>query len=206
MCTRSGPAGRETDSRRIRSRLRDHYTPNGKSAEEDLTKVGFVLAKAASGTSAAYSARGEYGFAIPPATRTTRVTPMPPSTSRWSWCIATPYASSRERHGCSLDLSHRRIRACWSASRISISAGRWCITKTSLFQCPRARALNSAPTGIIPPTTATTPIRRDRPLWGDQTWDEMIFAWVGVIADRDDTPETVMAVRRGNSANASPNP
>ena len=41
--------------------------------------------------------------------------------------------------------------------------------------------------------------------WGDQTWDEMIFAWVGVIADRDDTLDTVMAVRRGNAANASPN-
>jgi mono/diheme cytochrome c family protein len=42
--------------------------------------------------------------------------------------------------------------------------------------------------------------------WGDQTFDEMIFAWVGVIADRDDTLDTVMAVRRGNAANASPKP
>jgi hypothetical protein len=40
--------------------------------------------------------------------------------------------------------------------------------------------------------------------WGDQTWDEMIFAWVGVVVDRDDDLDKVMAVRRGNAANASP--
>jgi hypothetical protein len=32
----------------------------------------------------------------------------------------------------------------------------------------------------------------------------MIFAWVGVIVDKDDDLDKVMAVRRGNSANTSP--
>lgn len=29
--------------------------------------------------------------------------------------------------------------------------------------------------------------------WGDQSWDEMIFAWVGVVVPRDTDPEKVMA-------------
>jgi mono/diheme cytochrome c family protein len=29
--------------------------------------------------------------------------------------------------------------------------------------------------------------------WGDQSWDEMLFAWVGVVVPRDTDPETVMA-------------
>jgi len=56
---------------------------------------------------------------------------------------------------------------------------------------------NSANNRYNPDPTAT--IR-----WGDQTWDEMIFAWVGVVVDRDDDLDKVMAVRRGNAANASP--
>ena len=39
--------------------------------------------------------------------------------------------------------------------------------------------------------------------WGDQSWEEMLFAWVGVVVDRNDDLDTVMAVRRGNSANTS---
>jgi hypothetical protein len=29
--------------------------------------------------------------------------------------------------------------------------------------------------------------------WGDQSWDEMIFAWVGVVVPRETDPEKVMA-------------
>ena len=55
---------------------------------------------------------------------------------------------------------------------------------------------NSANNRSNPDPTATV-------RWGDQSWEEMLFAWVGVIVDKDDTLETVMAVRRGNSANSS---
>ncbi len=40
--------------------------------------------------------------------------------------------------------------------------------------------------------------------WGDQTWDEMIFAWVGVVVNPDTDEDKVMSVRNGNSANSSP--
>ena len=38
--------------------------------------------------------------------------------------------------------------------------------------------------------------------WGDQCWDEMLFAWVGVVAPRDTAPETVM-VKPANIAAAA---
>jgi hypothetical protein len=42
--------------------------------------------------------------------------------------------------------------------------------------------------------------------WGDQTWDEMIFAWIGVVVNPDTDEDKVMSVRNGNSANSSARP
>jgi len=56
---------------------------------------------------------------------------------------------------------------------------------------------NSANNKYNPDPTATV-------RWGDQSWEEMNFAWIGVIADKDDTLDNVMYVRKGNAANASP--
>ena len=39
--------------------------------------------------------------------------------------------------------------------------------------------------------------------WGDQSWDEMIFAWIGVVVPPDVDLDKAMAVRRGNAANSS---
>jgi hypothetical protein len=39
--------------------------------------------------------------------------------------------------------------------------------------------------------------------WGDQSWDEMIFAWIGVVVPPDVDLDKAMAVRRGNAANST---
>ena len=40
--------------------------------------------------------------------------------------------------------------------------------------------------------------------WGDQSWDEMLFVWVGVVVPRDTDPEAVMAKPASIAAAATP--
>lgn len=181
-----------------------HYTPNGKAAAEDLTKVGLVLAKHAPEHRLLTLPVANTDFAIPPGD------PNYPGHAEATFDKPVELLYSQPHmHLRGKDMNIRLVYPTGESSML-VSVPHfdfgWQLVyyEDKPISIPKGTRIdldahwdNSANNRYNPDPTATIH-------WGDQTFDEMIFAWVGVIADRNDTLDTVMAVRRGNSANSSP--
>ena len=64
-----------------------------------------------------------------------------------------------------------------------ISAGRASTSWPSRRRCPGGRGSTAWPTSTTRPATPTTPTRRPRSTWGDQTWDEMMIGYIDYYED-----------------------
>jgi mono/diheme cytochrome c family protein len=183
-----------------------HYTPNGKTASEDLTKVGFVLAKEPPAHRLLTLPVANMDFAIPPGDPNYAGHADATFDKPVELVYSQPHMHLRGK-----DMDIRLIYPTGESDTL-VSVPHfdfgWQLVyyEDKPIPVPKGTRIalsahwdNSANNRYNPDPNATV-------RWGDQTWDEMIFAWVGVIADRDDTLDTVMAVRRGNAANASPKP
>jgi mono/diheme cytochrome c family protein len=183
-----------------------HYTPNGKTAGEDLTKVGFVLAKEPPEHRLLTVPVANMDFAIPPGDANYAGHADAVFDKPVQLVYSQPHMHLRGK-----DMDIRLIYPTGESDML-VSVPHfdfgWQLVyyEDKPILVPKGTRIalsahwdNSANNRYNPDPSVTV-------RWGDQTWDEMIFAWVGVIADRDDTLDTVMAVRRGNAANASPKP
>ncbi len=172
-----------------------HYTPNGKTAEDDLTKVGFVLAKAPPEHRLLTLPVANMDFAIPPGDANYAGHADATFDKPVQLVYAQPHMHLRGK-----DMDIHLIYPTGESDML-VSVPRfdfgWQLVyyEDKPIPVPKGTRIelsahwdNSANNRYNPDPNTTV-------RWGDQTWDEMIFAWVGVIADRDDTLETVMAVR-----------
>ena len=180
-----------------------HYTPNGKTAAEDLTKVGFVLAKQPPQRRLLTLPVANTEFAIPPGDANHPGHAEAVFDKPVELLYSQPHMHLRGK-----DMNIRLVYPTGeSAMLVSVPhfdfGWQLVYYEDKPIPIPKGTRIeldahwdNSANNRYNPDPAATIH-------WGDQTWDEMIFAWVGVIADRNDTLDTVMPVRRGNSANST---
>jgi hypothetical protein len=181
-----------------------HYTANGKAAESDQTKVGFVLAKEPPLQRLLTVPVANMDFAIPPGDANYAGHADATFDKPVQLVYSQPHMHLRGK-----DMDIRLVYPS-GESQMLVSVPHfdfgWQLVyyQDKPLPLPKGTRIelsahwdNSVNNRYNPDPSAT--IR-----WGDQTWDEMIFAWVGVVVDRDDDLDKVMAVRRGNAANASP--
>jgi hypothetical protein len=180
-----------------------HYTTNGKAAT-DQTKVGFVLAKEPPKYRLLTVPVAGADFTIPPGDPNyaghtvaqfdqpvTLIYSQPHMHLRGKdMDIRLDYPNGERETLVSVphyDFSWQTIY--FEQQPIEVPKG----TKIELF----AHWDNSANNKYNPDPTKT--IR-----WGDQSWDEMLFAWVGVVVPRDMDPEKVMAKPANIAEGAAP--
>jgi hypothetical protein len=181
-----------------------HYTANGKATGLDQTKVGFVLAKEPPQKRLLTVPVADMNFTIPPGDANYGSHAMATFDKNVQLVYSQPHMHLR---GKAMDI---RLVYPTGESEMLVSVPRYDFNWQLIYYEEKPRAVpkgtrveldarwdNSANNKYNPDPTATV-------RWGDQSWEEMNFAWIGVIADRDDTLDTVMYVRNGNAANASP--
>ena len=181
-----------------------HYTPNGKAPGLDQTKVGFVLAKAPPQKRLLTVPVADMGFTIPPGDSNYGSHATATFDKPVQLVYSQPHMHLR---GKAMDI---RLVYPTGESDLLVSVPRFDFNWQLIYYQDKpltipkgtrveldARWDNSANNKSNPDPKATVK-------WGDQSWEEMNFAWIGVIADRDDTQATVMNVRNGNAANSSP--
>jgi hypothetical protein len=170
-----------------------HYTPNGKAAV-DQTKVGFVLAKAPPKQRLLTLPLANMGFEIPAG--------APNHEGRATATFERPVQlvySQPHMHlrGKDMDI---RLHYPGGESETLVSVPRydfnWQIVyyQNKPLNVPKGTRMeliahwdNSANNKYNPDPKATV-------RWGDQSWEEMIFAWVGVVVDRDADPEKILVM------------
>jgi hypothetical protein len=180
-----------------------HYTANGQAAAEDRTKVGFVLAK---------SAPSKRLLTVPVANMQFEIPPGHPNyegraTAQFDRPVQLVYSQPHMHlRGKDMDI---QLEYPTGEKETVVSVPRFDFDWQLIYYEQKARELpkgtrinliahwdNSANNKSNPDPKAT--IR-----WGDQSWDEMIFAWIGVVVDPGLGLDEVMSVRVGNEANSS---
>ncbi len=181
-----------------------HYTANGKSAGQDQSKVGFVLAKGNPERRLLTVPVANMDFAIPPGDANYPGHADATFDKPVQLVYSQPHMHLR---GKDMDI---RLVFPTGESEMLVSVPRFDFAWQMIYyedkpiQVPKGTRIELSAHWDNSPNNRYNPDSKATIRWGDQTWDEMIFAWVGVIADRNDDLDTVMAVRRGNAANTSP--
>jgi hypothetical protein len=181
-----------------------HYTPNGKAAADDQTKVGLVLAKDPPQRRLLTVPVANMDFAIPPGD------PNYPghASATFDKPVQLLY-SQPHMHFRGKDMNIR-LEYPTGESEMLVSVPHFDFNWQLIYyeakplELPRGTRVELDAHWDNSPNNRYNPDPAKTVRWGDQTWEEMIFAWVGVIVDKDDDLDKVMAVRRGNSANTSP--
>ncbi|MGH9807787.1 MAG: thiol-disulfide isomerase, partial [Terriglobia bacterium] len=170
-----------------------HYTANGKAAESDQTKVGFVLAK---------EPPEQRLLTVPVANLDLEIPPGNPNypghaDATFDKPVQLVY-SQPHMHLRGKDMDIRLVYPN-GESQMVVSVPHFDFGWQMVYYQDKPLPLpkgtrielsahwdNSANNKYNPDPAATV-------RWGDQTWDEMIFASVGVVVDRDDNLDKVMA-------------
>jgi mono/diheme cytochrome c family protein len=181
-----------------------HYTANGKAPGVDQTKVGFVLAKTLPSKRLLTVPVADMGFTIPPGDSNYGSHATATFDKPVQLVYSQPHMHLR---GKAMDI---KLVYPTGESEMLVSVPHYDFNWQIIYyqdkplQIPKGTRVeldshwdNSANNKYNPDPKATV-------RWGDQSWEEMNFAWIGVIADKDDTLDNVMYVRNGNAANASP--
>jgi hypothetical protein len=182
-----------------------HYTANGKTPEQDQTKVGFVLAKEPPARRLLTLPVANMDFTIPPGDSNYAGHADATFDKPVELVYSQPHMHLRGK-----DMDIRLVYPTGEPSML-VSVPHFDFGWQMVYyedkpiQVPKGTRIELSAHWDNSPNNRYNPDPKATVKWGDQTWDEMIFAWVGVIADRNDTLDTVMAVRRGNAANSSPN-
>jgi hypothetical protein len=172
-----------------------HYTPNG-AATTDQTQIGFTLAKE--------PAPRRFVTIGPTALRDQAHFRIPAGDADWETRTQVVFQSAAELVWF---LPHMHLRGKDMTYRLTYPDGR---TDTFLsvkwdFNWQRAYEAEKpipVPKGSILDVTAhfdNSPNNRLNPdpsrdvWWGDQTWEEMMVPWFGVLVDRGQDPKTVAA-------------
>ena len=180
-----------------------HYTANGKAAGIDQTKVGFVLAKGAPEKRLLTVPVADMSFTIPPGDPNHAGHAEAEFDQPVELVYSQPHMHLR---GKDMDI---HLEYPTGESQMLVSVPHFDFNWQLVYYEDKPRMLpkgtkikldahwdNSANNRMNPDPTATVK-------WGDQSWDEMIFAWIGVVVPPDVDLDKAMAVRRGNAANSS---
>jgi hypothetical protein len=169
-----------------------HYTANGQEAV-DQTKVGFVLAKEPPAYRLLTVPVFDDSFVIPPGDSNREAHALAEFKEPVQLIYSQPHMHLR---GKDMDI---RLRYPTGESETILSVPRYDFNWQTIYFETKPRPLpqgtrveltahwdNSANNKYNPDPTKA--IR-----WGEQSWDEMIFAWVGVMVPRDADPAKVIA-------------
>lgn len=170
-----------------------HYTANGKSTEEDRSKVGFVVANAPPAQRLLTIPVVNMNFTIPPGAASHPGQAAATLNQPVELVYSQPHMHLR---GKDMDI---RLRYPTGESEMLVSVPRYDFNWQIVYYETKPRSLpkgtrieldahwdNSANNKYNPDPTATVK-------WGDQSWEEMIFAWVGVVVNRDADPDKVVS-------------
>ncbi len=181
-----------------------HYTPNGKNAIEDRSKVGFVLAKEPPKQRLLTLPVANLDFVIPPGD--------PNYDGKAEAVFDQPVQlvySQPHMHLRGKDMNIR-LEYPTGESEMLVSVPHFDFGWQLIYyedkplNLPKGTKITLDAHWDNSPNNKYNPDPKATVRWGDQTWDEMIFAWVGVVVPPDADEDKVMAVRNGNSANSSP--
>jgi len=169
-----------------------HYTANGKPAE-DQTKVGFVLAKQPPKYRLLTLPVADATFAIAPGDSNYPGHAAATFNQPVELIYSQPHMHLR---GKDMDI---RLTYPTGEAETLVSVPHYDFNWQTIYfenqprQVPKGTRIdlyahwdNSVNNPMNPDPKATV-------RWGDQSWDEMIFAWVGVVVPRDTDPDKVMA-------------
>jgi hypothetical protein len=169
-----------------------HYTANGK-AQDDQTRVGFVLAKEPPKQRLLTVPVVNMKFEIPPGAPNHEGRAAAEFQQPVEMVYSQPHMHLR---GKDMDI---RLRYPTGESEMVVSVPRYDFNWQIVYYEQQAKKLpkgsrieliahwdNSANNKYNPDPRAAV-------RWGDQSWEEMIFAWVGVVVDRDADPDKVIS-------------
>jgi len=168
-----------------------HYTANGKEAV-DQTKVGFVLAKGTPQFRLLTVPVFDDGFVIPPGDPNREAHALAAFNEPVRLIYSQPHMHLR---GKDMDI---HLQYPTGESETILSVPHYDFSWQTIYFENKPRSL---PKGTRVELTAhwdnsvnnkynPDPTKAIR--WGEQSWDEMIFAWVGVVVPRDADPGKVI--------------
>jgi len=170
-----------------------HYTANG-SEQEDLTQVGFVLAKEPPKERLVTLPLARMDFAIPPGEPNYGATTMGRFDEPVKLVYSQPHMHLR---GKAMDIE---LHYPTGESEMLVSVPHYDFNWQMIYYEQKPREIpkgtrieliahwdNSANNKYNPDPTAKV-------TWGDQSWDEMLFAWVGVVVPKAVDTNKVLAM------------
>jgi len=181
-----------------------HYTANGKQAADDQTKVGFVVAKAPPKHRLLTLGVADAGFAIPPGDPNYEGKASAIFNQPVTVIYLQPHMHAR---GKDMEI---RFEYPTGEKQVMLSVPNYSYLWQTIYYEKEPLAVpkdtrvsvtahwdNSANNKMNPDPTATV-------RWGDQSWDEMLVPFVGVLVDRDADPKKVIRQAAGPKVNAAP--
>ena len=169
-----------------------HYTANGKEAAQDQTKVGFVLAKEPPRYRLLTLGVANASFAIPPGDPNYEGHAVATFSQPVTVIYLQPHMHTR---GKDMEI---RFDYPTGESQTMLNVPHYSYLWQTIYyekdplQVPKDTQVNviahwdnSAGNPLNPDPTATV-------RWGDQSWDEMLVPFVGVLVDRDADPAKVL--------------
>jgi hypothetical protein len=169
-----------------------HYTANGKE-QEDRTKVGFTVAQAPPEQRLLTVPVVNMNFEIPPGDPNHEGRAVAAFNQPVKLVYSQPHMHLR---GKDMDI---RLQYPSGESETVVSVPRYDFNWQIVYYEQKPKTIpkgtkmeliahwdNSANNRYNPDPKATV-------RWGDQSWEEMIFAWVGVVVDRNTDPDKVVS-------------
>ncbi len=180
-----------------------HYTTNGKPAT-DQTKVGFVLAKTPPQYRLLTVPVAGADFAIPPGDANYAGHTIAQFDQPVKLIYSQPHMHLRGKDmDIKLDYPSGERETLVSVPHYDFN---W---QTIYFEqkpidLPKGTKIELFAHWDKSPNNKYNPDPKATIRWGDQSWDEMLFAWVGVVVPRDTDPEKVMAKPANIAEGAAP--
>jgi hypothetical protein len=181
-----------------------HYTANGKEAGDDQSKVGFIFARQPPKYRLLTIGVADAGFAIPPNDPNYEAQANATFAQPVTVIYLQPHMHLR---GKDMEI---RFQYPTGESEIMLNVPHYSYLWQTIYyekdplKVPKGTRVNvvahwdnSANNPLNPDPTAT--IR-----WGDQSWDEMLVPFVGVLVERDTDPGKVMARATPPPVNPAP--
>jgi hypothetical protein len=170
-----------------------HYTPNGAEAE-DQTKVGFVFSKEPPKERLVTLPLAGMNFKIPPGDSNYGSKTLGEFTQAVQLVYSQPHMHLR---GKDMDIA---LHYPTGESEMLVSVPHFDFAWQMIYYEQKPREIpkgtrmeliahwdNSSNNKYNPDPKATV-------VWGDQSWDEMLFAWVGVVVPKDTDTNKVLAM------------
>ena len=166
-----------------------HYTPNGKP-ESDLTRIGLVFAEPDEVTHEVFALAGiEHEFEIPPNAAEHTVE------GEFGWLPKDGLLLSITPHMHLRGKSFRMFAETDSGDEILLDVPRYDFNWQHRYELSTPRPLNEITTLRFETTfdnsedNPTNPDPNETVTWGDQTWQEMAVAFIGVARPREDASQ-----------------